>query len=171
MSHLLVTSLREFNFIALNISHFSYCWQSRVMNRWCICFYAELIRHKIGFLLPSPFTPFLTQESLFCHQRKPLFFKSGKSDIFRSKKFAMSLFRAIFAFGNGREMANFVLDFPECLRSGFALASLPEAKKNTRQCGCRDTAQTRELWHICLLDYLKTRGWNLYVSPREIGKS
>ncbi|MBR6990871.1 MAG: hypothetical protein IKH97_01460, partial [Bacteroidales bacterium] len=46
----------------------------------------------------------MTQESLFCHQREPLFFKSGKSDIFRSKKFAMSLFRAIFAFGNGREI-------------------------------------------------------------------
>ena len=33
MSHLLGTSLREFIFIALNISYFSYCWQSRVMNR------------------------------------------------------------------------------------------------------------------------------------------
>ena len=66
----------------------------------------------------------VTQEGLFCHQREPLFGKSGKNDIFCSKKFAMSLFRAIFAFGNGREMANLVLVFPECLRSAFALGSL-----------------------------------------------
>ena len=114
------------------------------------CFYAELVSQKNAFLLPSPHIPFLTQESLFCHQREPLFFKSGKSDIFCSKKFSMSLIRAIFAFGNGREMANPVLVFPECLRSAFALASLSEAKKSTRKCGSRDTAQTRGLWHICL---------------------
>ena len=70
----------------------------------------------------------VTQEGLFCHQREPLFGKSGKNDIFCSKKFAMSLFRAIFAFGNGREMANLVLVFPKCLRSAFALPSLPEAR-------------------------------------------
>ena len=32
----------------------------------------------------------------------------------------MSLFRAIFAFENGREVANLVLVIPECLRSAFA---------------------------------------------------
>ena len=53
--------------------------------------------------MPSPHISFLTQESLFCHQREPLFFKRRKSDIFYSKKFAMSLIRTIFAFGNGRE--------------------------------------------------------------------
>ena len=168
MSHLLVTSLREFNFIGLNISHFSYCWQSRVMNRWCICFYAELIRHKIGFLLPSPFTPFLAQESLFCHQREPLFFKSGKSDIFRSKKFAMSLFRAIFAFGNGREMANFVLDFPECLRSAFALGSLWLRFRRRRKTQGNAAAETRHKQEVFdIFAYwisLRLGGWNLYVS-------
>ena len=69
-----------------------------------------------------------TQESLFCNPREPLFFKSGESDIFCSKKFVMSLFRTIFAFENGREVANLVLVFTECLRSGFALPSLPEAR-------------------------------------------
>ena len=69
-----------------------------------IYFYAELISQKNASLLPSPYIPFLTEESLFCHQREPLFFKRRKSDIFCSKKFAMSLIRAIFAFGNGREM-------------------------------------------------------------------
>ena len=157
-----------------------------------ICFYAELISQKNAFLLPSPHIHFLTQESLFCHQREPLFFKSGKSDFFCSKKFAMSLIRAIFAFGNGREMANLVLVF---LCATFALASLLEAKKSTRQCGSRDKAQTRVrsyatdvlsprhsanpawfalctrlienvLWHICLLVFLKTR-W--VESLREFG--
>ena len=98
----------------------------------------------------------------------------------------MSLFRTIFAFGNGREMPNLVLVFPECLRSASTLASLPEAKKNTRQHDSRNTTQTRGrffvivvfsprhsansawfalctrlienvLWHICLLDFLKSR--------------
>ncbi|MBR3724569.1 MAG: hypothetical protein IKN11_04160 [Bacteroidales bacterium] len=45
----------------------------------------------------------------------------------------MSLFRAIFAFGNGREVANLEPVFSECLRYAFALASLPEAKKRGRQ--------------------------------------
>ena len=89
-----------------------------------ICFYAKLISQKNAFLLPSPHTPFLTQESLFCHQREPLFFKSGKSDIFCSKKFAMSLIRTIFAFENGRGMANLGFVFTECLHSAFALPSL-----------------------------------------------
>ena len=36
----------------------------------------------------------------------------------------MSLFRTIFAFENGREMANLGFVFTECLRSAFALPSL-----------------------------------------------
>ena len=36
----------------------------------------------------------------------------------------MSLFRTIFAFENGREMANLGFVFTECLRSAFALGSL-----------------------------------------------
>ena len=36
----------------------------------------------------------------------------------------MSLFRTIFAFENGREVANSVSVFTECLRSAFALGSL-----------------------------------------------
>ena len=69
----------------------------------------------------------------------------------------MSLIRAIFAFGNGREVANLGFVFTECLHSAFALgslwvrsastlASLPEAKKSTRQCGSRDKVQM--LWHL-----------------------
>ena len=45
----------------------------------------------------------------------------------------MSLIRAIFAFGNGREVANLGFVFSECLRSAFALGSLLEAKKGGRQ--------------------------------------
>ena len=65
-----------------------------------------------------------TEPSLPFNQREPLFFKSGKSDIFCSKKFVMSLFRIIFAFENGREMANLGFVFTECLHSAFALGSL-----------------------------------------------
>ena len=72
----------------------------------------------------SPTYALCDKESLFCHQREPLFYKSGKSDIFCSKKFAMSLFRTIFAFENDREMANLGFVFPECLHSAFALPSL-----------------------------------------------
>ena len=39
----------------------------------------------------------MTKESLFCLQRKPLFHKRGKSDFFYIEKFAISLFRSIFA--------------------------------------------------------------------------
>ena len=63
-----------------------------------------------------------TQESLF-------FAKEGLSDIFCEKKFVMSLFRTIFAFGNGREVANLGFVFSECLRHAFALTPLLEAKK------------------------------------------
>ena len=77
--------------------------------------------------------------------KEPLFFKRRKSDIFCSKKFAMSLIRTIFAFENGREVANLGFVFTVCLHSAFALPSLPEAKKNTRQCGSRGKAQTRAL--------------------------
>ena len=105
----------------------------------------------------SPSYALCDEESLFCHQREPLFYKRGKSDIFLRKKFVMSLFRIIFAFENGREMANLGFVFTECLHSGFALpslwvrsastlASLPEAKKSTRQCGSRDKVQM--LWHL-----------------------
>ena len=45
----------------------------------------------------------------------------------------MSLFRTIFAFENGREMANLAFVFTECLHSAFALPSLPEAKKERSQ--------------------------------------
>ena len=74
--------------------------------------------------MPSPHIPFLTQESLFRHQREPLFFKRRKSDIFYSKKFAMSLIRAIFAFENGREVANLGFVFAVCLHSASTLPSL-----------------------------------------------
>ena len=104
---------------------------------FAIVLYAELISKKIIFRCT-----FLTFP---VSKREPLFLKSGKSDIFCSKKFAMSLIRAIFAFENGREVANLGFVFTVCLHSAFALPSLPEAKKNTRQCGSRDKAQTRAL--------------------------
>ena len=72
----------------------------------------------------SPTYALCNKESLFCHQREPLFYKSGKSDIFLRKKFVMSLFRTIFVFGNGREVANLGFVFTECFHSAFALGSL-----------------------------------------------
>jgi hypothetical protein len=120
--------------------------------------------------LPSPHIPFLTQESLFCHQREPLFFKSGKSDIFCSKKFAMSLIRAIFAFGNWRESGQFRSRLPRvpslCLRSGFALGGEEKHKEMRQQ---RHGTNERSLTY--LLIGFSQGGWNLYVSSREIGKS
>ena len=70
-------------------------------------------------------TCFVTKESLF-------FRKEVKVTIFLRKKYIMSLFRTIFAFGNGREAGTLGFVFPGCLRYAFALASLPEAKKDTR---------------------------------------
>ena len=71
----------------------------------------------------------MTKESLFCLQRKPLFQKRGKSDFFYIEKFAISLFRSIFATGNRCEAATLGFIFPMCLRFAFALASLLESKK------------------------------------------
>ena len=78
----------------------------------------------------------------------------------------MSLIRAIFAFGNGREMANPVLVFPECLRSGFALGGEEKHKEMRQQ---RHGTNERSLTY--LLIGFSQGGWNLYVSSREIGKS
>ena len=89
-----------------------------------------------------------TKESLFCHWREPLFYKSGKSDIFCSKKFVMSLFRAIFALGNGREVPNLVLVFPECLRSAFALPPLWLRFRRRRKTQGNTTAETRHKQEI-----------------------
>ena len=79
----------------------------------------------------------VTPESLFDDEREPLFCKRGKSDIFFAKKFVMSLFRAIFAFGNGREVATLGLVFlvmpSSCLRRAFVVPSLPEAEKGRRE--------------------------------------
>ena len=77
------------------------------------------------------------------NQREPLLHKRGKSDDFLQKKFAMSLFCTIFAFGNGREVATLGFVFPECLRSASTLPSLPEAKKGRRQAQGKVAAQPR----------------------------
>ena len=149
---------------------FWFYWEDSIQ----ICSYAELISQKNAFRLPSPHIPFLTQESLFCHQREPLFFKSGKSDIFCSKKFAMSLIRAIFAFGNGtREWpipfssSQSAFALPSLwLRSGFALGGEEKHKEMRQQ---RHGTNERSLTY--LLIGFSQGGWNLYVSSREIGKS
>ena len=65
----------------------------------------------------------------------------------------MSLFRAIFAFGNGREVANLEPVFSECLRYAFALASLSEAKKRGRQ--AQGTAS--RLWGTSSKKAVRTR--------------
>ena len=79
----------------------------------------------------------VTKESLFCHQREPLFYRSGESDFFCLKKFAMSQFRTIFAFGNGREMATLGLVSSEvpssCLRRAFASGGENRTRSETRQ--------------------------------------
>ena len=84
---------------------------------------------------------------LACGPREPLFCKSGKSDFFCSEKFSMSLFRAIFAVENGREVATLVSVYSgintfkqssihrvpsPCLRSDSTLASLPEARRSRK---------------------------------------
>ena len=55
----------------------------------------------------------------------------------------MSLFRAIFAFENGRKAASRGLVFPECLRHAFALSSLPEAKSGRRPAQGNEAALPR----------------------------
>ena len=100
------------------------------------------------FFITSPCYPLVTKESLFCHQREPLFSKRGKSDFFCSKKLAMSLFRAIFAFGNGREVANLGFVFPECLRSAFALPPLWLRFRRQRKTQGNTTAETRHKQEI-----------------------
>ncbi len=105
-------------------------------------------------------------------RREPLFYKRGKSDIFCSKKFAMSLFRAIFAFGNGRKVANLGFVFTECLHSAFALGSLclhsgfasrgEEKHKAMRQ--QRQGTNKRSLTYLLIGFFSRPSGWNLYMS-------
>ena len=79
------------------------------------------------FFITSLCYPLVTKESLFCHQREPLFSKSGKSDFFCLKKLAMSLIRAIFALetderwpiSDSSSQSAFALP-SLCLHSGFA---------------------------------------------------
>ena len=123
------------NRITLNISYFSYYLYTCVMERChmsllCRTHQSEKRYSDVQLLQCS-----LTKESLFWYRREPLLHKSGESDFFCLKKFAMSLFCAIFAVENGREAATLGFVFTECLRSAFALASLPEAKKGGRKEG------------------------------------
>ena len=56
----------------------------------------------------------------------------------------MSLFRTIFAFENGREMANLGFVFTECLRSAFALGSLCLRFRKREQRGKKRKGRGRE---------------------------
>ena len=55
----------------------------------------------------------------------------------------MSLIHAIFAFGNGREVATFGFVFPECLRFAFALPSLCLRFRRRRKDGDKQKAMWR----------------------------
>ena len=59
-------------------------------------------------------------------KREPLLSESAKSDFFFVKKFIVSLFRTIFAFGNGQEAATLGFVLPKCLRSVFAQEAKPQ---------------------------------------------
>ena len=90
---------------------------------FAIVLYAELISKKTFFRC-TIFTLPISQREPHLPPKRASFFKSGKSDFFCSKKFAMSLIRAIFAFANGREVATLGFVFTVCLHSAFALPSL-----------------------------------------------
>ena len=69
----------------------------------------------------------------------------------------MSLFRTIFAFENGREMANLGFVFTECLHSAFALGSLclrfrKRRKEGDRREGRRNKLKTKKLKTTKLMD-------------------
>ena len=55
----------------------------------------------------------------------------------------MSLFRTIFAFENGREVANLGFVFTECLHSAFALGSLWLRFRRRRKAQGNAAAETR----------------------------
>ncbi len=63
----------------------------------------------------------------------------------------MSLFRIIFASGNGRALASLGFVILECLRSAFALPSLPKMEEKGSQKGMKKTSTSP----MCLADESK----------------
>ena len=82
-----------------------------------LCLPADSHKNVLSWL--THILPLWWREPLLPSKRAS-FYKRGESDIILRKKFVMSLFRTIFVFGNGREVANLGFVFTECLRSAFA---------------------------------------------------
>ena len=93
------------------------------------------MKFLLYFALRKRFSPYFAvmKESLF-------FLKKGVNGIFYQKKFVMSLFRIIFASGNGRALASLGFVIPECLRSAFALGLLPKMDARRIQNGRKQTS-------------------------------
>ena len=120
------------------------------------------------FSVAQPSHPFFDKrEPLLPPKRASFFQKWEKWHFLLEKVCHVVISRYLCIWKRDERVANSVLVFPECLRSAFALASLSEAKKSTRQCGSRDTAQTRGLWHICLLVFLKVDGTSTWARAKS----
>ena len=97
------------------------------------CRFVFRLLPKITFRCFTSHTSLWRYGASLSPKREPLLSESAKSDFFFVKKFIVSLFRTIFAFGNGQEADSLGFVLPKCLRSAFALPSLAEAKKRGRQ--------------------------------------
>ena len=103
--------------------------------------------------MTHPHTPFVTKRASFAIKESLFFIKVGKVTFFCEKSLpcrysALSLhLKTVGKWPISDSFSRSASTLPSlCLRSGFALASLPEAKKSTRQCGSRDKVQM--LWHL-----------------------
>ena len=103
--------------------------------------------------MTHPHTPFVTKRASFATKESLFFLKVGKVTFFARKSlpcryFALSLYsETVEKWPISDSFSRSASTLPSLwVRSAFALASLPEAKKNTRQCGSRDKVQM--LWHL-----------------------
>ena len=100
--HLLVTSLCGIDSECFECQFIVLLSQTYVLDRCCNCFFNRFHLSEKRYSVFCPHTTLWPQESLFGDEREPLLQESGKSDFFCLEKFAVSLFRTIFAGGNGR---------------------------------------------------------------------
>ena len=72
-----------------------------------ICFYAELIRQKNAFLLPSPLILFWLKRASFATKESLFFLKVGKVTFFARKSFLCRYFALSLHLETGRESGQF----------------------------------------------------------------
>ena len=132
-------TIREFGIKYLLFKY----WEDSIQ----ICSYAELIRQKNAFLLPSSLILFWLKRASFATKESLFFLKVGKVTFFARKSFLCRYFALSLHLETGRESGQFRSRLPKvpslCLRFAFALPSLWLRSRRRRKAQGNAAAETR----------------------------